>query len=147
MAQAQTLAQLARKNEQKILDQWIAQQLSATTRRADLMKENELREQSREFLKLFIDAVQTESRDIEAPAWKPVKEMLSSISRSRAVQGFSPSETAMFVFSLKEPLFDRAEGRIHTAARTGRLAIDGQPVAGQAWACLRPKCIKKAVNR
>ncbi len=104
MAQAQTLAQLARKNEQKILDQWIAQQLSATTRRADLMKENEMREQSREFLKLFIDAMQTESRDIEAPAWKSAKEMLRGVSRSRAVQGFSPSETAMFVFSLKEPL-------------------------------------------
>ena len=110
MAQAQTLAQLARKNEQKILDQWIAQQLSATTRRADLMKENEMREQSREFLKLFLDAMQTESRDIEAPAWKPVKEMLSGVSRSRAVQGFSPSETAMFVFSLKEPLFTVLKG-------------------------------------
>jgi rsbT co-antagonist protein RsbR len=35
----------------------------------------------------------------------PVKEMLSSISRSRATQGFSPSETASFVFSLKQPLF------------------------------------------
>ena len=110
MAQAQTLAQLARKNEQKILDQWIAQQLSATTRRADLIKENEMREQSREFLKLFIDAMQTESRDIEAPAWKPVKEMLSGVSRSRAVQGFSPSETALFVFSLKEPLFTLLKG-------------------------------------
>ena len=107
---AQTLAQLARKNEQKILDQWIAQQLSATSRRADLMKENEMREQSREFLKLFLDAMQTESRDIEAPAWKSVKEMLSDISRSRAVQGFSPSETAMFVFSLKEPLFTVLKG-------------------------------------
>ena len=110
MAQAQTLAQLVRKNEQKILDQWIAQQLSATTRRADLMKENEMREQSREFLKLFLDAIQTESRDIEAPVWKSVKEMLSSVSRSRAVQGFSPSETAMFVFSLKEPLFAVLKG-------------------------------------
>ncbi len=36
----------------------------------------------------------------------PAKEVLSSISRSRAVQGFSPSETAMFVFSLKQPLFE-----------------------------------------
>ena len=110
MAQLQTLAQLARKNEQRILEQWIAQQLSATTRRADLMKENEMREQSREFLKLFIEAMQTETRDIEAPGWMPVKEMLSSISRSRAVQGFSPSETALFVFSLKEPLFTVLKG-------------------------------------
>ena len=125
MAQAQTLAQLARKNEQQILDQWIAQQLSATTRRADLMKENEMREQSREFLKLFIDAMQTESRDIEAPAWKSVKEMLSGVSRSRAVQGFSPSETAMFVFSLKEPLFTVLKGESTQAQELVDWLCDG----------------------
>jgi len=33
--------------------------------------------------------------------------MLGEISRSRAQQGFTPSETAMFVFSLKRPLFER----------------------------------------
>ena len=32
--------------------------------------------------------------------------MLSELSASRATQGFSPRETAMFVFSLKQPLFD-----------------------------------------
>ena len=32
--------------------------------------------------------------------------MLSDLSRARAAQGFSPSETATFVFSLKQPLFD-----------------------------------------
>ena len=74
--------------------------------RADLLKENELREQSREFLKSFIDAAQAGTEDVNAPSWKPAKEVLSSISRSRATQGFSPSETAMFVFSLKQPLFE-----------------------------------------
>lgn len=33
--------------------------------------------------------------------------MLSSISRSRSLKGFTPSETATFVFSLKQPLFNR----------------------------------------
>jgi rsbT co-antagonist protein RsbR len=33
--------------------------------------------------------------------------MLNEISSSRAQQGFTPSETATFVFSLKRPLFDR----------------------------------------
>ena len=74
--------------------------------RADLLKESELREQSREFLKNFIDAAQAGTEDVNAPSWKPAKEVLSSISRSRATQGFSPSETAMFVFSLKQPLFE-----------------------------------------
>ena len=33
--------------------------------------------------------------------------MLGDLSRSRALAGFSPSETATFVFSLKQPLFTR----------------------------------------
>jgi len=105
MTHTQLLAPLMRKNEQQIFERWIAHQLSATTLRSDLMKESEVREQSREFLKLFTDALQAESVDIEAAAWKPVKEMLSGVSRSRAIQGFTPSETASFVFSLKQPVF------------------------------------------
>src|SRR4029077_5412874 len=38
-------------------------------------------------------------------AYAPVRDLLSELSRSRALQGFSPSETATLVFSLKQPLF------------------------------------------
>ena len=44
--------------------------------------------------------------DIGAPAWSAVREQLADLSRTRAAKGFSPSETATFVFSLKQPLFD-----------------------------------------
>jgi len=39
-------------------------------------------------------------------------ERLGEYSRSRALQGFTPSETATFIFSMKEPLFTllREEG-------------------------------------
>jgi rsbT co-antagonist protein RsbR len=37
--------------------------------------------------------------------WSAVRELLGQFSRSRALQGFTPSETATFIFSLKEPLF------------------------------------------
>jgi rsbT co-antagonist protein RsbR len=99
-----SLAQLFQKHQQQILEDWIRQQLGAASLRSDLLKESELREQSREFLKNFIDATQAGAEDLDAPSWKQVKEVLGSISRSRAAQGFSPSETAMFVFSLKQPL-------------------------------------------
>jgi rsbT co-antagonist protein RsbR len=105
MAQT-SLAQLFQKHQQQILEAWIKQQLAAASLRADLLKESELREQSREFLKSFIDAAQAGTEDLDAQSWKPAKEVLSSISRNRALQGFSPSETAMFVFSLKKPLSD-----------------------------------------
>jgi len=124
MAQAQTLAQLVRKNEQQIFEEWIAQQMAATTLRADLMKESELREQSREFLKLFADAMQTDTQNIEAPAWKPAKELLGGVSRSRATQGFSTSETAGFVFSLKQSIF--------TALK--RESAQAQELADWVWA-------------
>jgi rsbT co-antagonist protein RsbR len=33
--------------------------------------------------------------------------LLGDIAQTRARRGFSPSETATFVFSLKQPLFER----------------------------------------
>jgi rsbT co-antagonist protein RsbR len=105
MAQT-SLAQLFQKHQQQILEEWVKQQRGAASLRSDLLKESELREQSREFLKNFIDAAQAGTEDLDAPSWKQAKEVLSSISRSRAAQGFSPSETATYVFSLKQPLFE-----------------------------------------
>ena len=36
-----------------------------------------------------------------------MRDLLGEISRQRAIQGFTPSETATFVFSFKQPLFAR----------------------------------------
>src|SRR5262249_4355729 len=72
-------------------------------------------EQSREFLTLFREAVQKGSLDdVNATSWEHVRDFLGTVSRSRAQQGFSPSETATFVFSFKQLLFTRlrqAHGR------------------------------------
>jgi rsbT co-antagonist protein RsbR len=106
MASSQGLAQLVKKNEQRLFEQWVAYQTTSLGRRPDLIKESALREQSWQFLRLFAEALETDSESIDAAAWKPVRELLSEVSRSRAVQGFSPSETATFVFSLKQPLFE-----------------------------------------
>jgi rsbT co-antagonist protein RsbR len=43
--------------------------------------------------------------DSNAKAYDQSKEILRDLSRSRAVQGFTSTETASFVFSLKQPLF------------------------------------------
>jgi rsbT co-antagonist protein RsbR len=71
-----------------------------------LVKESDLREQSRKFLQLFIDLVEQDGDDQNTEDWKSVKDLLADLSRTRAAQGFSPSETATFVFSLKQPIFD-----------------------------------------
>jgi rsbT co-antagonist protein RsbR len=110
--QQSKVAQLLRKHEQDLLRQWLSYQISATTMRADLIKESDLREQSRRFLQLFIEVVQQNGDDENGDSWKSVKDMLGEVSRSRVVQGFSPSETATFVFSLKQPIFDMLQREI-----------------------------------
>jgi rsbT co-antagonist protein RsbR len=47
-----------------------------------------------------------------------VRDVLAELSRERAAQGFTPSDTAMFVFSLKQPLFSGL--RTRTADSTQR---------------------------
>jgi rsbT co-antagonist protein RsbR len=101
------IPEMIAKYESDLLADWMREQLEATTLRGDLMKESELREQSRQFLNLFVRASsqRTGMSDINAPAWEETREFLSDISRSRARQGFSPAETATFIFSLRQPLF------------------------------------------
>lgn len=90
-----------------ILARWLEQQLSASTLRRDLMKEAELRDQSRRFLDAFRQAMQNGLiTDLNNPVWENVHGLLNDISSSRARQGFSPTETATFIFSLKQTLFD-----------------------------------------
>jgi rsbT co-antagonist protein RsbR len=94
-------------NEQELLAEWVQSQLAGATLRSDLMSERELREQSREFIALLHQAVKSGSYTPNAEAWSAVREFLANLSRSRAHHGYSPSETAQFVLSLKQPLFAR----------------------------------------
>ncbi|WP_027366611.1 STAS domain-containing protein [Desulfocurvibacter africanus] len=94
---------MARKKE--ILKAWLEAQYDSKSIRLDLINKGELATQSEDFLDAFVDAIKTENlTDISAPEYKYVVQMLGDISRSRTRQGFSPSETAMYVFSLKDTL-------------------------------------------
>ncbi len=100
------LAQIIAKHEQDVLSQWIKEQTSAMTHRPDLVSEADLREQSRALLNGIRNAVQRgRLDDVAGSEWEPVRQILDDVSRNRARMGFSPSETATFVFSLKQPLF------------------------------------------
>ena len=107
--------------EDRILGDWM-QEMSIATRRGDLMKESELRGQCSRFLKNLRSGAQSGDTNIESAAWQPIREQLSDISRSRAQQGFKPSETAMFVMSVKKPLFDILRQQI--GSDTGALASE-----------------------
>lgn len=113
------LPEILAKFRSEILEEWLKQQLAATGMRTDLIKEDELRAQSADFLQRFQVAAQSgELNDVKAPACASLLELLSELSRSRGRMGFSPSETASFVFSLKKPVIGRLRTEIgNDAAR------------------------------
>lgn len=101
-----TVATLVDKNEKDILPEWIELQKRAGTLQTGRMTESELLAQSKEFLHLLREGLAKGGNDIANAVYTPAKDFLKNISRSRALQGFSPAETATFVFSLKQPLFN-----------------------------------------
>ncbi len=124
-AAGQSLRKIIAQTHKELLADWVQTQLGATTLRSDLMKESELRDQSREFLALLQAAIESGSTSpADGPSWAPVRDFLARVSRTRALQGFSPSETATFVLSLKQPLFPRLRGE---------LGGDAQGFAEEVW--------------
>jgi rsbT co-antagonist protein RsbR len=118
------LPEIVRTHEKEILTEWIALQLASVVTRRDLMNEAELRRQSQEFLAGFVKAADTGIEDLHGPSWVPVIDLLTRISRTRAQQGFSPVETATFVFSLKQPIFQQLHKSIN----------DVNALADETWA-------------
>jgi rsbT co-antagonist protein RsbR len=105
--------------EEELLEEWMQEQLASDTRRADLLTESELRQQSAEFLGALRQAAETDNlSDIMMSQWSEVREVLTDLSRSRMQQGFSSSETATFIFSLKQPLFTRLRQELEQDAKT-----------------------------
>jgi rsbT co-antagonist protein RsbR len=90
-----------------LLADWIRLHLPIALRRG-LAMEAEIREQFSTFLKVFLDALaKSDALDINRPEWESVRAFLADMSAHRARQGFTPAETATFVFSLKQPLYAR----------------------------------------
>src|SRR5215468_12243467 len=127
MPVASKSADLIQKYEGEILQDWVQAQMTAVTSRPDLMQKAELQDQSRALLQNLALALRTgaDVTDINGAAWQEVRDFLGSVSQSRARQGFSPSETATFVFSLKEPVFIRLQRE---------LAKDTAALATELWA-------------
>jgi rsbT co-antagonist protein RsbR len=102
------LGELLRGHLDEVQSSWVKRQKEDLSLRNNLLKPGELEQQSRDFLNALVRAIETAGgADIPtSEAWGTVRDILSGIARSRARQGFTPTETATFVFSLKHPLFE-----------------------------------------
>jgi rsbT co-antagonist protein RsbR len=116
-----SLNDLLQKDEGTLLQNWVDNQVNAPAFRTDRTSRQELTDHCRRFLALMRDAARSGDQDIMSPAWSGVRQMLDDLSVSRAQQGFSPSETATFIFSLKQPLFDRLQAALGTTEALNRL--------------------------
>jgi rsbT co-antagonist protein RsbR len=99
------LIQILSTHQDEVLSGWLAQHLALASRRG-LTSEAEIREQFRGFLGSFISTLSNAgSLEPERSDWDALRASIADIATHRARQGFSPVETATFVFSLKQPLF------------------------------------------
>jgi rsbT co-antagonist protein RsbR len=106
------LAEIVSRNEGKIRAEWI-DGMSKSVQRVDLMGKAELEEQCCAILAAIVAGLKSSGPvDIASTGWDAAREIFQSISASRARQGFSPSEVASYVLSLKQPLFANIRGTL-----------------------------------
>ena len=119
------LLSLIDQHHQRLLTAWLAC-LKRETRRGNAQREAEITELAKRFLEQFRrGAASGRLDDIGTAEWAPMREMLEDMSRDRAIKGYSPSETAIVVFSLKQPLFELLRQEI---------ASDADLLAKETWA-------------
>jgi rsbT co-antagonist protein RsbR len=110
-------------HKDKMLAEWL-REMTGAVRRSDLMKDSELQAQCNRFVSLLTEAALAAGSNVQAEAYNGLRGMLGDISRSRASQGFTARETAVFVLSIKRPMF--------TAIRE-ELAKDPDAMATEMW--------------
>jgi rsbT co-antagonist protein RsbR len=102
------LANILKKHEPEILNEWLKEQSSAATSQKGVTKEGELREQCTDFIEALRKAVQSGNlTNLAGSEWNEMRDLLTDVSRTRGLQGATPGDTALFVLSFKKPLFPR----------------------------------------
>src|SRR5690348_10822895 len=102
---AATPISLVRANQDAVLQRWVAEQKRSVSARPDLISDADLSRQSSEVLSALVEGLESGSMDTSGPSWERMRSTLRGVSLSRGRLGFGPSETVVFVLSLKEPLF------------------------------------------
>ena len=102
------MAEVIRKYQGEILAEWI-KDMPENTRRGDLIGESEFRNQCAQFLKSLQEGAADSGMagDLSGSDWANMRDLLAEVSQSRVQLGFSPTQVATFVFSVKAPIYNR----------------------------------------
>lgn len=103
-APSSKLAEVLVSRQKQIIGRWL--ELQAAVRKTSADDTQEISQKSRALMTALAGALQEDpSANIDNSAWLPLKDLLIEFSESRSKAGYSASETASFVFSLKRPIF------------------------------------------
>jgi rsbT co-antagonist protein RsbR len=120
-----TMSNVLKKSGKEIQANWAKDLANAQINSKGRISAAELEQQAAEFIRLLTAASEhAKSCDITSLEFKPIRDFLDGVSRSRVQQGFSSDETAMFIFSLKKPFF---------AALRADAGKDVDALADQIW--------------
>ena len=110
---SQFLASTLEDGAADILEQWIKEQSNEGVKRADVLDEAEIRDRSKRFIEILIDAIRRtdagERFDLTDEAWTPAKNFLRAEAGKRDDAGIAPVEAAGYVLSMKGPLLARIQ--------------------------------------
>ncbi len=100
------IGEIISRHEADLLKEWIGTQTVELSSSSHGLQDRQIREESTTFLHALRGALErSETRQISGPEFAQVRETLEAICTARVNQGFTPSEVATFIFSLKHPLF------------------------------------------
>ncbi|HEX4279046.1 MAG TPA: STAS domain-containing protein [Bryobacteraceae bacterium] len=122
-ASSNVFSEVFSRREQEIMTQWLDLQSKSGRRRSATEQQETIRD-SHEFMNSLQVAVKSgQMEDLGQPSWAPMRELLTSLSAKRAKGGYSPTETASFVFSLKEPFFKALQSELSGKPETFLQAV------------------------
>ncbi|MDB5591571.1 STAS domain-containing protein [Enterovirga sp.] len=98
------------KEEPRILRSWLESLNAGDSPQTGRIRDAELRTQAQAMLQHLRDALGSGASDAKSEAFAPLRDMLGDISRSRALQGFTPAETAHFILAAKDPIVEALNG-------------------------------------
>jgi rsbT co-antagonist protein RsbR len=108
MTQGSIVGRVLREQSDELLDDWLEQLVEVGVQRPGMASEGGLREQCSELLQALRGlAADGDLDQLDLATSAEVRELVDEISRSRVRLGVSSRDNALFVFSLKRPLFRR----------------------------------------
>jgi rsbT co-antagonist protein RsbR len=102
------IAETLKKKQDEICEVWRGRVIKEAERLTDVFSERELKKMIRDFVEAVLAIIEKGSAGRPEPDARVI-ELLERLSKEATINNVSPSDTALFVFSLKDTLFDELQ--------------------------------------